>query len=187
MDAETLETLATVALAAATVALALWVCLPSFLPAIGLAFFDCGGDLDDERSRTEEDPHYLDLRGQLEKLGFTSVGSGWEKSIGSPRSQSSLFCHPVYGCYAGMWRLAGGDFRAYIVTIFDDGAAVFTANYSRPLVQTSDYHAAGTPTHSMSVLLEEHRRAVDAFVERGHAVRRCANLEDVLNAKSVLS
>src|SRR5262249_30737983 len=143
------------------------------------------GDPQDEVADTEEDPHYFDLRGQLEELGFTSIGWGWEEVIDQPRTRSSLLAHAEHGCYSGVWRLAGGDFRVYITTIFEDGAAVMTANYSRPANIEDDYHATGTPTRSMEVLLTEHRAAVAEFARQGHAVQRCTTLDDVLQAKRV--
>jgi hypothetical protein len=185
MDKETLETVGVVALATGTVGVALWICLPGFLCAVGHSLFNCGVDPDDELARTEEDPHYFDLRDQLLQLGFKSIGMGWEETIDTPRTSTSIFTHPEHGCYAGAWRLAGGDYRVYMTTVFQDGAAVMTANYSREPNLEHDYHATGTPTHLMDVLLNEHRAAVADFVKQGHPIQRCTTPEDVVNAKRV--
>jgi len=171
-------------LAAAIWAIALGLSLHHLLAAIGLDGFKAGYDGGPEDLAPEgKDDLYADLYQQLVKLGFQPAGVTWERIAGKARINSFAFLRPSESCRASLWRLLGGDYRAYWITQFGDGGAVLTTNYRRPVWKGPRYLARGIPTTDLTLLLNEHRRDVAAFVAAGSVPIRCANLDEVAEAK----
>src|SRR5262249_32195637 len=125
-----------------------------------------------------KDALYAHFYRQLIDLGFRPAGVTWEKIAAKPRIESFAFLHPSDSCRASVWRLLGGDFRAYWITQFSDGGAALTANYSRPPWNGPSYLAQGIPTTDLALLLDAHRRQVAALVAAGSVPVRCTNLDE---------
>jgi hypothetical protein len=180
MNQPELLALAPWVLATATGGVILGVCLPYLVRAIGLDGWRTGSwggpsDLDPEG----KDALYADFYRQLLDLGFEPAGVTWEKVWGKPKIVSFAFLHRQHGCRASVWRLLGGDYRVYLSSQFRDGAAILTANYSRPLQSAADYLAHGIPTTSLALLLAAHCQAVEQFQKAGRVLWKCNILEDI--------
>lgn len=80
-------------------------------------------------------------------------------------------------------RYLGGDHRVYLLSQFQDGGALLTANYPRPRQEWAGYLAHGVPTLSLAMLLAEHSHELVRFLEAGHVPLECATLEAIREAK----
>jgi hypothetical protein len=171
-------------IAAAIWAIALGVSLQHALAALGLDGFRAGYEGGPEDLAPEgKDDLYAHFFHQLTDLGFQPAGVTWEKIAAKPRIESFAFLHSSESCRASVWRLLGGDYRAYWITQFRDGGAVLTTNYRRPLWKGRDYLARGIPTTDLALLSDNHRRDVATFVAAGSVPVRCSNLDEVTEAK----
>jgi hypothetical protein len=165
-------------------AIAVGLSLQYVLAAIGMDGFEAGHEGGPEDLAPDgKDGLYAHFHRQLIDLGFKPAGVTWEKIAAKPRIESFAFLHPSESCRASVWRMLGGGFRAYWITQFSDGGAVLTANYTRPVWSGPSYLAQGIPTTDLALLLDTHRRHVAALLAAGSVPVRCANLDDVAEAK----
>ncbi len=170
----------------AGLALTLWICLPNLLRFAGCIRFRngvYGGPAELEPEGKGE--LYASLYQQLIDLGFEPLGVYWEKVIWHHRSQEFAFVLRKENCQGIIFRLAGGDPRVVLKTVFSNGAIVKTCNYTRPREDSADYFVQGIPTLTLDGLLAEHRRSVAAFTAADHKPRECGTLETYAEAESI--
>lgn len=165
--------------------LAAWLCLPEIIVLCGWPCicngFD-GGPKDVTASRCPDVDE--DLFEEFADLGFEPVGIYWEKTRFGRTFHELVFAnsaHPGFGMLYPNNQI--GPRRAAFLTVFTDGAVVFTKNYQGGVEADEEDFCAGVPGKpppsggndfkvdfraSVEDVLREHRRLVADFIEAGH-------------------
>jgi hypothetical protein len=123
----------------------------------------------DEDHPERDDPQPIAALGAgLTKLGFSRLGVRKEKPPLGAATVSFDFVNPSEKTYASAYHLGGKKTRLYFFTPYDGGAAVLTADHSRPGSAKDGYYLAGglngaTPEQ----LWAAHKRQMAAMDETG--------------------
>ncbi len=167
----------------ASLLLAAWLCLPEVIvlcrwPCISTGFD--GGPKEATASRCPDVDE--DLFEEFAELGFEPVGVYWERAPFGRTFRELIFAHrdhPGFGMLYPNNQI--GPRRAAFLTVFTDGAVVFTKNYQGGVEADEEDFWAGVPGKtpgrmdfqvgfraSVEDVWREHRRRVGEFVEAGH-------------------
>lgn len=117
--------------------------------------------------------------GELDSLGFARLGARRERTLlGGLDLASQAYANETAGSYADV--LDHAPARAgplvYFLSVFPGGAAVLTANHSRPALSTREVQSGGLPGAGVAETFAAHRKALERFAARHGAPAAPARL-----------
>jgi hypothetical protein len=109
-------------------------------------------------------PELAPLAGQLQALGFVSLGSHVEKPRFQQGTTSYDFAHPGEHTFATLHFSPQGEPRLYLLTPLAPEGFVLTAGYRRPGFEVPGrYRSGGVPGASPERLFQAHRLRLQGF------------------------
>jgi hypothetical protein len=165
-----------VVLASVAVALAVWVCWPHLLVALGLSRFQNGiqggpGSLDP--GDKEED--YQDKYFQLVDLGFLPLGIHWARNGSALATATYVFGSPNQPMMAA---LSLRSHTLSLLTAFADNLFLQTLDRETRLWQSSSYRLQGLADVPLREVIATHQKAIETLAAQGHQPQPAATLED---------
>lgn len=113
---------------------------------------------------------------ELEAEGFEPLGVIAEERPLARSREELVLVHREGRCFAGV-RSVFDEAWLTLLTPFQDGAVVTTADYRMPSIDEPDHLAGGLPGNGPYELLNAHRRRVQRFVDGGHPPDERLSLE----------
>jgi hypothetical protein len=109
------------------------------------------------------------MEAELAPLGFRRLGVHFEKA---PLRRATLnydFVNEAEGTFASAF-CYGRHVRLYLLSAFEDGGFVLTADHRRMGIEREGYLSGGLPGALPEQLLAAHKRRVERMHESGHAL-----------------
>ncbi len=166
--------------AAVSLVLAGWLCLPEVLKLTQLHRFRNGVRGGPEAMSLDDLPRqHAGMGFQLLHMGFRPLGVYWETDDPRRTATEYVYTSSEEGCYATLYGFGGTDARVSFITVFGDGAQIHTKNFSLGIeADLEDLYADGIATNDLTQVLARHRGAVARFTADGHPPGRDLSMEE---------